>query len=140
MTAEEEEANQKSNRLQWLLILNKACYFLASKLRYIQKGGITFLYYFSSLLYTGFLVILVFAFQNLALYKIDPSSFNNPPKGKFIFFFYYSFNALFKNNIPDFYLHSSMTRTKKQILNCVFIVCLLFYCSLRARLFWLLAF
>lgn len=109
-TAEEEEANQRSNRLQWLLILNKACYFLASKLRYIQKGGIAFLYYFSSLLYSVFLVILVFAFQNLALYKIDPSSFNNPPKGKFMFFFYYSFNTLFKNNIPDFYPRGSLAR------------------------------
>ncbi len=129
LTEEEKEKRDKSNSLQWLLILNKACHFLISKLCYIQKSGITFLYYSASLLYSVFLVILIFSFQNLALFKIDPVNFSSQPKGGFIFFFYYSFNTLFNRNIADFYPYSSFARlfSMGEVLFGFLILVILFY-------------
>jgi len=106
----QSKENEESNRLQWLLVLNKCCGFLVSKLRYLQKSSTTFFYYLFNLSYSIVLVIVVFAFQNLALYKIDASSFNGQPKGGILFFVYYSTNTLFTSNIVDFYPVSILAR------------------------------
>lgn len=109
-TEEGKKASEEFNRLQWLLIFNKGCHFMTSKLRYLQKSGIIFLSYSIKLFYSFFLVIFIFAFQYFALYKIDPNSFSGHPKGKLIYFFYYSFNTLFTNSVADFHPESSFAK------------------------------
>jgi len=106
----DEQKTKWSQNLQLSIILNKVFYFLTSKLRKFQKSRLNIIYYFINILNTVFLTTIIFTFQNFALYKIDPNSFNTVPKGNIIFFFYYSFNTLFTNSINDFYPISDMAR------------------------------
>ncbi len=99
-----------TSSLQILIVINKVIYFISSKLKRFQKSRLNVVYYFSSLIYTLFITIIIFAFQNFALYKIDYTAFNSPPKGNFFFFIYYSFNTLFTNSINDFYPTSDFAR------------------------------
>jgi hypothetical protein len=88
-----EEA--RANRLQWLLVLNKVCLFLISKLRYIQKGASTIFYYFLNLAGSIITTIGVFAFLNLGLYRVYHASFSYQPGVRFIDFIFYSFGLFF---------------------------------------------
>lgn len=92
---EKKEVEARANRLQWLLVFNKGCLFLISKLRYMQKSASTFIYYFINLLGSVFITILVFSFLNLGLNKIDHSGYSIQLNGRFIDFFYYSFGLFF---------------------------------------------
>lgn len=94
---EKKEGEGRANRLQWLLVFNKGCLFLISKLRYMQKSASTFIYYFINLLGSVFITILVFSFLNIGLYKIDHSGFSIQVAGRFIDFFYYSFGLFFSD-------------------------------------------
>jgi len=85
----------RANRLQWLLVLNKICLFLISKLRYIQKGASTIIYYFLNLAGSIITTIGVFAFLNLGLYKVDHASFSYQAGVRLIDFIFYSFGLFF---------------------------------------------
>ena len=92
---EKKEAEAKANRLQWLLVFNRGCLFLISKLRYMQKGASSFIYYFINLLGSVFITILVFSFLNLGFHKIDRYGFSIQVSGRFIDFFFYSCGLFF---------------------------------------------
>jgi hypothetical protein len=92
---EKKKAEGRANRLQWLLVLNKGCLFLITKLRYMQKSASTFIYYLVNLLGSVLITVLVFAFLNLGLYKIDHNAFSGQLTGRFIDFFFYSFGLFF---------------------------------------------
>lgn len=98
------------NNLQFVIIINRILYFITFKLKRFQKSNLNVIYYFASIFYTMIITVMVFALQNIALFKIDPSSFNTTPKNNFLFFVYYSFNTLFTNSINDFYPISDYAR------------------------------
>lgn len=98
------------NNLQFVIIINRILYFITSKLKRFQRSNLNVIYYFASVFYTIIITVLVFALHNMALFKIDQSSFNTNPKGNFLFFVYYSFNTLFTNSINDFYPVSDYAR------------------------------
>lgn len=99
-----------SNNLQFLIVLNRILYFITTKVRKFQKSSLNVAYYFLNLFYTVILTVLIFAFQNFALFKINLNSFNTNPKGNFFFFIYYSFNTLFTQSVNDFYPISDSAR------------------------------
>lgn len=89
--------------LQFVLIIDKICYFLISKLKRFKRSKVAIAYSLLSIIGTVFITIIIFSFINFALFKISPSSFSNSSFSKFIYFIYYSFNTIFTNSINDFY-------------------------------------
>jgi hypothetical protein len=124
--------------LQLNLIINKICYFLASKINKIKKQKISFVFYSINIFYTIFLTIIIFSLMNYAVYKINPLSFESPGKVSFIFFLYYSFNTFFTYNINDFGPILALSRILNSteiffgILTIVILV-LLFYTIIREK-------
>ena len=119
--AEKTNDNNKSNtnepnwmNLQFILIMNHICYFLTSKLRKFKRSKIAVAYSMLGIFSTIIITVLAFGFINYGLYKIIPASFYNPNLNSLIYFFYYSFNTLFSNNINDFYPLSDLAR----LINC----------------------
>jgi hypothetical protein len=92
---EKKEADAKANRLQWLLVFNRGCLFLISKLRYMQKSASTFVYYFINLIGSAFVTVVVFLFLNLGLNKIDHNAFSIQGSARTIDFFFYSCGLFF---------------------------------------------
>lgn len=103
------------DRLKKELIVNKVFYFLIAKLRNFQKSSFSLIYSLLKLSYTFLFTVLLFAFQNLALFRINPDSFGGSLPKNFGTFFYYSFNSIVGNNINDFYPLSGYAR----VLNSV---------------------
>lgn len=101
---------QWATNLQFVLIINKICYFLIAKLKSFKRSKVAVAYSLLSIIGTVFITIIIFSFLNFALYKISPSSFSNPAFGKFVYFIYYSFNTIFTNSINDFYPVSNIAR------------------------------
>lgn len=106
---------QWAMNLQFVLIINKICYFLMSKLRNFKRSKIAVLYSILSIVGSVFITIIVFSFINFAIYKLSPSSFSNPNLGRFVYFLYYSFNTIFTNSINDFYPTGDIAR----LINCI---------------------
>ncbi len=110
-----ERFDKWSTNLQLLITFNKLCYFVASKLKSFQKSRTAVLYFIIGVLFTLFITIIIFAFINYGLYKIDPLSFDKASKGGIMFFIYYSFNTILTNSIFDFNAVSSLARTISSI-------------------------
>lgn|GEM_PF-1584025 len=92
---EKKEADAKANRLQWLLVFNRGCLFLVSKLRYMKESASTFIYYFVNLLGSVLITVIVFSFLNLGLNKLDHSAFGIQGVARNIDFFFYSCGLFF---------------------------------------------
>lgn len=105
-----EKFDKWSTNLQILIIFNKLCHFVASKLKSFQKSRTAVLYFIIGILFTLFVTILVFAFINYGLYKIAPENFDNASHGNILFFIYYSFNTILTSSIHDFNPVSSIAR------------------------------
>jgi hypothetical protein len=104
-------ARQKwSTNLQTIIIYNQVCYFLSSKLRNYQKSRFNIAIYLLSIIITFFITVFSFGFINLAVYKIEPQSFNTMLVDRFLFFVNYSFNTLLTYSINDFYPISDLAR------------------------------
>jgi hypothetical protein len=106
----EEQHNKWAMHLQFMIIINRVCLFITSKLRNFQKSNVNVVFYILSIFYTVFFTVFTFALINFAIYKVDPNSFNTSPKGNFFFFIYYSFNTLFTNSINDFFPIAPLSR------------------------------
>lgn len=118
-----------SNSLQMVVIFNRICYFLTSKLRDYQKSRFNVGIYLLSLILTVIITIIVFGFVNFAINKVDSQSFSSIPRGNLLFFVYYSFNTLFTNSINDFYPVSDIARfiSSLEILFAFLILVILFF-------------
>lgn len=101
---------QYVNNLQFILIIDKMCYFLISKLRNFKRSKVSIFYSLFNILTSMIITIILFGFINFALFKIDPNSFKNPNLNNFIHFIYYSLNTIFTNSIHDFYPVGNIAR------------------------------
>ncbi|HTW93081.1 MAG TPA: hypothetical protein VMH22_15430 [bacterium] len=90
-----------SGTLQTSVLYNRLCLFGARKLSDFRKSGFIYFSSVATLLLLLILTVIVFALINLGCYKIDHASFAalHPP-AQFTFF-YYSFNRLVFNSIPE---------------------------------------
>lgn len=90
-----------TNNLQTIVILNKGCYFLSSRLQDYQKSNLNIIFYLLNLFALLILTIFFFSGMNFALYKIDHLSYTTNNSQSFFDFIYYSFNTIFLNSIPE---------------------------------------
>lgn len=105
------EQHQKwSMSLQTLLILNRFSHFAASKLREFQESRLVILYFLFGLIFSFFLTVFIFALNNYALHKLDPTAFSDPSEKNLFYFLYYSLNTILSGNIADFYPISTIAR------------------------------
>jgi len=104
------ENPQYVNNLQIILIINKMCYFLISKLRNFKHSKVSVFYSIFNIIISVIVTIIIFGFINFALYKLNPDSFYNPNLDSFISFLYYSLNTIFTNGIHDFYPTGNIAR------------------------------
>jgi hypothetical protein len=100
----------RTTNLQFLVIANRATSFIALKLKEFQESKLILLYFIIGLLFTLCTTIILFAFLNLGLQKVDPSAFSNSAPKNIFFFLYYSFNTILTNGIADFYPISPLAR------------------------------
>lgn len=105
-----EQRTKRSNNLQFLIIINRANSFVASKLKEFQDSRLLLLYFILGLLFTLVSTVVLFALVNLGLQKIDPTAFYGSSPRSFLFFIYYSFNTILTNGIADFYPISSLAK------------------------------
>jgi hypothetical protein len=93
--------NQRSTwttNLQMIILYNRACYFLASKLRDLRRSNLNAVVYILRLLALFFATAWTFFLLNFSLFKADPSSYVTSKGSTGFDFFYYSFNRLFSNS------------------------------------------
>ena len=109
-TMDEHQLQKWSGSLQLAVIFNRACFFVASKLRDFQKSRINILYYVFSFIFLVILTVTVFSYMNYALYKINPNNFKISFSPGALSFFYYSINSFFHGGIADFYPVSATAR------------------------------
>lgn len=130
-----DQKNKWATNLQFLIILNKATQFAASKLKELQERRIVILYFIFALLFSFFVTVIVFALNNYALHKIEPASFSNTAARSFFFFLYYSFNTILTNGIPDFYPVSTVARllNTAEIFFGFFLLIILFFVYTNVR-------
>jgi hypothetical protein len=96
-----EQLGKWTQCLQMSVLFNRTCLFFAKKLRDYQKSGLNIASYVLSLLWL--IIITVFSFSVLyyGLYKIYPDIFKIEGSNQFFTFFYFGFNNLLYNSIPE---------------------------------------
>lgn len=124
-----EQQNKRIANLQFLIIINRVTSFIAIKLREFQESKLMLLYFIFGLLFTLCSTVILFAFVNYGVQKIDPMAFNVQQPKSVLFFLYYSFNTILTNGIADFYPLSSFARllSALELLFGFFIVVILFF-------------
>lgn len=101
LPVEQMTENQRSTwvtNLQLIIIYNRACYFLAARLRDIRRNNLNAVVYIMRLLALFSATAWTFFLLNYALYKAVPSSYATMKAATGFDFFYYSFNRLFSNS------------------------------------------
>ncbi len=101
-----------SHHLQTAVIANKSCYFFSSKLRAYQKSRINVIFNVFSVLLLFVFTVFCFSLLNFSLYKIQPQAYQFVSiKPDFFSFFYYSFNAIHFNSIPEVTTINNLSRS-----------------------------
>ena len=91
-----------SEKLQVVVIANKVCYFLSSKLRNYQKSRVGLIFNIFNVILLLISTVLCFSLINFGIYKIYPEFYQlNSISSGFFSFFYYSFNAIHFNSINE---------------------------------------
>ncbi len=90
-----------STNLQLSVLFNRVCLFTAKKLREYQNSRLNLLNYIFSIFFLFAFTVFSFTIINFGVYKIDPTQFDTASTPTFFMFFYYSFNNLIYNSIPE---------------------------------------
>jgi hypothetical protein len=98
----QEFKTKRGSNLLILYFLNSLFFFSATRLKKIQESRILDIYLIGTLLYTFFLTIIVYALEYLALYHLNPSSFQGDVNNSFFYFLYISFNTLLTVSFGSF--------------------------------------
>lgn len=99
-----------TNSLQVAVIYNRACYFMASRLRDVRRSRLLAVVYMLRVLVLFGLNLWVFSFLNLALSRLSPGSFSAAGSPGLFDFVWYTFNALFGNGVAELAPVSSAAR------------------------------
>ncbi|MCB8977054.1 MAG: hypothetical protein H6657_06455 [Ardenticatenaceae bacterium] len=97
----ESQKNTRIANLQFSVLYNRLCYFLADKLITLRQGqvlaaiaGIKILWLFAA-------TLVVFSLLNLGIYKIEPTQFTVIGSIRWFDFLWYTFQASFINNVSE---------------------------------------
>jgi hypothetical protein len=131
----DEQRTRWSNTLQTMLLVNRLSHYVASKLRELQERRLVILYFIFGLLFSFFLTIIVFALDNYALHKIDPTSFSDNSSKGLLFFLYYSFNTILNSSITDFFPMSAVARLfhSVEVFLGLFLMVILFFVYINVK-------
>jgi hypothetical protein len=83
------------------IFLNRACLFWSKRMRDYQKSGIVSATHVLVILFLIASTVLGFAAINWGVFRYDPTQFSVQQTPTFFSFFYYSFNNLIFNGVPD---------------------------------------
>lgn len=107
----EGQLQKWSTNLQFVVVINKVCYFLSSKLKDYQKSNINIFFITLNVIIILIFTIFSFTLINYGLYNIHPDYYIvNVVNHKFFNFFYYSFNAIHFNSISEIIPSSNFSR------------------------------
>ena len=96
----ETQLKVRTDKLGNIVLYNRACLFLATKLKKYQRTGLNVAFGVLIVLKLIAITVLCFTAINFALYEVDPNAFESS-KPTFFMFFYYSFNNLLFNSIKE---------------------------------------
>lgn len=99
-----------TNNVQWLVMVNRFCYFFSSKLKDYQKSNITVGFDILNLFILTLVTVLFFGVINYGLYKSAAGSFTPTVPPTFFIFCYYSTANLFGRSINEVVPASDVTR------------------------------
>lgn len=94
----EQQRSTWTTNLRMIVVYNRACYFLASKLRDLRRSNLNAVVYIVRMIVLFFATAWTFFLFNFSLFKCDPSSYIITKGSTGFDFFYYSFNRLFSNS------------------------------------------
>jgi len=100
-TPEKIEEQKKATHIQQIVLFNRVCIFLAKKIKAYQESKFNVLSYVFGILIIILFTIFSFALINYGLFKINPSNYSYTISPNFFNFFFYSFNGLLSNSIPE---------------------------------------
>jgi hypothetical protein len=88
----ELQLQNRRSKLEPILVANRVCLFVASKLRDYQSSKISIIGEVFSIIFLVVWTVVCFSFINLAIYKFESSQFQLIGEWELFKFFYYSFN------------------------------------------------
>jgi hypothetical protein len=88
----ELQLQNRRSKLEPTLVVNRACLFVASKLKNYQSSKVSIIGEVFSIIFLVIWTVVCFSFINLAIYKLDQSQFQLVGKQRLFTFFYYGFN------------------------------------------------
>jgi hypothetical protein len=115
VTLNESQLTKWTANLQTAVLYNRICLFVARKLRDYQNSRLNYVSYVLTLLLLILITAVAFAAIYYGLYKIKTEFFTFTVKPTFFTFFYYSFNHLFFNSIPDIMPATPISKTASMI-------------------------
>ena len=98
---DENQVQKWTTNVQTLVLHNRICLFVARKLKNYQRSGFIIVSSVLTILILIALTIFSFAVVNYGLFKINNHFFAFSVAPTFFTFFYFSFNTLLFNPIPD---------------------------------------
>jgi hypothetical protein len=104
-----------TEKLQNIVLINRGCYFVASKLREYQKSNLNILIYIFHLIVLLLVTIIFFAAINFAVFQINPDAFTHSNIPSFFTFIYYSFNKIYFSSINEITPASSLSEAVSMI-------------------------
>lgn len=103
------------SNLETLVIFNRSCYFLSSKLNEYQKSNFKLVFYIANLFILITLTTFIFAVANFGLYKINPNHFQITINPDFFIFIYYSISNLFARSVNEIVPFATISRVFSMI-------------------------
>jgi hypothetical protein len=83
------------------VLYNRACYFLADKIRDLKRSNLSAVMYIIRLLVLFVMTVWTFFLMNFALLKAAPSEYVLQGRVNGFEMFYYAFNSMFTNAVPQ---------------------------------------
>ena len=98
---DEMQIEKWTTNVQTFVLYNRVCLFVAKRLKSYQDSGFNIVSSVIAILLLVVFTVLSFALVNFGLFKISQHFFISSIVPTFFNFFYYSFNVLLFNLIPD---------------------------------------
>jgi hypothetical protein len=97
----ESQLQNWTNQMQVLVLANRFCYFVSSKLKQYQRTNLSVASDLMNVFVLAGLTVLCFGLVNFALYKLNPGSFVVTDRPSVFLFYYYSTSRLFGQAIGE---------------------------------------
>ena len=124
-----------AGNLQALILYNRGCYFLSTKLEEYQKSRANIVFYILNFLFLIAVSVFIFTLINFGLHKINPNHFSIESAPSFFMFFYYSASSLFGHSITEIVPITTISRifSLLEIFSTFLLIGILFTIILSVR-------